>query len=176
MTNIIEEVKGMYKIIKLKNFRNTPGVTFDLLPMDMISKINSIDRVIHNKKAISPGPVGNVEHPWYMHEQQDDNLIVLHGIREVDIYTKEHGCVEHFTVTPDKILKNEELLYEGGAILVWSKGVFHRIISGEEGSASLNIAIHYEGFDIQTNFNIYDLDLATGDYKVIRNGFEDQNK
>lgn len=174
MSNIIEEVKDMYKIIKLRNFRNTPGVTFDLFPMDMISKVDSIDRVIHKKAAVSPGPVGDVEYPWYMHQHQDDNLIVLHGRREVDIYTKEHGKVEHFTVTPDKILKNGELIYEGGAILVWSKGVFHRIVSGEEGSASLNIAVHYDGFDINTNFSVYDLNVETGEYKVIRNGFEDQ--
>ncbi len=174
MSIILEEVKGMYKIIKLKRFRDTPGVNFDLFPMDAISKIDSIDRVIHQKKAISPGKVGNVERPWYMHEYQDDNLIVLHGQREVDIYNKEHGQVEHFTLTPNKIFKNGELLYEGGAILVWAKGVFHRIVSGEDGSASLNIAVHYDGFDINSNFDIYDLNLQTGDYKVIRNGFEDQ--
>ncbi len=35
MAKIIKEVKGLYKIIEFKTFRMTPGVTFDLLPIDM---------------------------------------------------------------------------------------------------------------------------------------------
>ena len=174
MSAIIDELPGLYQIIRMKAFRNTPGVVFDLFPLDMVPHIDSIDRVIHQKSAVSPGAVGDIERPWYMHEQQDDNLIVLHGRREVDVYTKEHGRVEHFTVTPDSIWKNGRLIYEGGAMLVWPCNVFHRIVSGEEGSASLNMAVHYDGFDIKTNFNIYDLNTENGDYKVIRYGYEDQ--
>lgn len=172
--HIIEEVKGLYRIIQLKPFRNTKGVTFDLFPMEAVPHIDSLDRVLHEHGAVSPGSVEGVERPWYMHPHQEDNLLVLHGKREVDIYTKEHGKIEHFTVYPDKILKNGELLYEGGAILVWPTGVFHRIVSGESGSASINLAVHHEGFDIRTNFNIYDLDVETGEYRKIRSGHEDQ--
>jgi hypothetical protein len=53
--------------------------------------------------------------------------------------------------------------------------VFHLITSDPiEGSASVNLATHYEGFDIETNFSIYDLDVDTGEYKVIRKGSLDQ--
>jgi hypothetical protein len=38
----------------------------------------------------------------------------------------------------------------------------------------VNLAVHYEGFDIRTNFNIYDVDVATGKFHVIRKGDEDQ--
>lgn len=172
--NIIEEVKNLYRIIELKTFRKTEGVIFDLFPMDSITHIDSIDRVLHNHSAVSPGPVGSVSHPWYMHPHQDDNLLVLHGKREVDIYNQAHGKVEHFTVYPDKILKNGKLLYSGGAMLVWPAGVFHRIVSGEDGSASINLAVHHEGFDIRTNFNIYDLKTETGEYNLIREGYKDQ--
>ncbi|MBL4935048.1 hypothetical protein JK636_04670 [Clostridium sp. YIM B02515] len=172
--NIIEEVKNLYSIIELKPFRKTEGVIFDLFPMDSIAHIDSIDRVLHEHSAVSPGPVGSVSHPWYLHPHQDDNLLVLHGRREVDIYNKAHGKVEHFTVYPDKILKNGELLYNGGAMLVWPAGVFHRIVSGEDGSASINLAVHHEGFDIRTNFNIYDLNTETGEYHLIREGHKDQ--
>jgi len=99
---------------------------------------------------------------------------VLHGIREVDIYTKAHGKVEHFTIYPDKIYKNGELVVEGGAVLVWPTGVFHRIVSGPDGSASINLAVRHEGFDVRTNFSIYDLNTETGDYHVIRKGDKDQ--
>ena len=100
--------------------------------------------------------------------------MVLHGTRRVELYSKTHGRMERFEVTADKITKNDHPLHEGPAMLVWPRGVFHRIESLEEGSASINFAVHYEGIDLRNNFNIYDLDLETGRFKVIREGFRDQ--
>jgi hypothetical protein len=52
---------------------------------------------------------------------------------------------------------------------------FHRIRSDEEsGSASINFAVRYEGFDVRTNFNVYDLDPVGGKYRMIRAGYLDQ--
>ena len=172
---IIEEVKNLYRIIPLKEFRRTKNVRFDVLDTALIPHIDSIDRVIHGPGALSPGSVGTVEHPWYMHPHQQDNLMVLHGTRFVEIFTPEHGRVEHFTVTVDKVCHGDKVCYEGAAMLVWPRGVFHRIIScPEQGSISVNFAVHYEGFDIRTNFNIYDLDTESGQFKVIRAGYLDQ--
>lgn len=172
---VIEEVEGLYRIIELTPFRKTEGVTFDLFPMDAVPHVDGIDRVLHKHGAISPGSVAGVERPWYLHQHQEDNLLVLQGVREVDIYSQKHGKVEHFTVYPDKIYKNGELIVEGGAVLVWPTGVFHRIQSGPEGSASINLAVRHEGFDVRTNFSIYDLNTETGEYRVIREGFKDQS-
>ncbi len=173
-SKIIEEVKDLYQIIAFKKFRDTPGVSFDIVPMENLKKIDSIDKVIHKSDALSPGPVGEIERPWYMHPHQADNLVVMHGIRVVEIFTKKHCKVETFKCTPDRIEKNGELIYEGGAMLVWPKYVFHRIVSGKQGSASINFAVHYEGFDIKTNFNIYQLDAETGKFSVLRKGASDQ--
>lgn len=174
MYEIIDEVEGLYQVIQFEDFRKTPGVTFNVMPQSIVKKSDSMDRVIHQHKAVSPGPIGEVIRPWYMHEFQDDNLAVLHGTREVDIYTPQHGQIEHFTVTPNDVYKNGERIATGGAMLVWPKGVFHRIVSGDEGSASMNLAIHYDGWDVRNNFNIYDVDTMTGHYTVIREGFKDQ--
>ena len=174
MDYIIEEVKGFYKIIKLKEFRRTPGVDFDILPNSLIPDIHAIDRVIHKSAAVSPGAIGDVKRPWYMHPHQADNLMVLYGTRHVDIYSLEHKVMKSFTVTPNKVVSDGNVICDEGAVLVWATNVFHRIISGEEGSASLNLAEHTEGFDIKTNFNIYDLNIDTGEYKVIREGHLDQ--
>jgi len=54
------------------------------------------------------------------------------------------------------------------------RGIFHRIVSGEEGSASLNFAVHYAGIDMRTNFNIYSLQQETGEFAVLREGYLDQ--
>ncbi len=174
MDYIIKEVQGLYKVIMLKEFRRTEGVAFDVLVKSMIPRVDAIDRVIHKGAAISPGPVGTVERPWYMHPHQDDNLFVLAGERHVEVYNHAHGKVEVFDITPEKIMQNGDLLYEGPALLVWPRNVFHRIRSGETGSASINMATHYEGFDIHTNFNIYDLNTVTGEHKMIRQGSLDQ--
>ncbi|MBU0730383.1 MAG: hypothetical protein KKE17_14670 [Proteobacteria bacterium] len=171
---IKKEIPGLYRIIPLVPFRRTPNVYFDIVPMQAIPGINAIDRVIHEKGAVSPGPVGDIPRPWYMHPHQDDNLMVLHGIRHVDIYTKKHGKIESFVVSANRIEKDDRILFDGPAMLVWPRGVFHRIRSAEGGSASLNFAVHYEGFDIKTNFNIYNLDTETGKFKTLREGYRDQ--
>jgi hypothetical protein len=140
-----------------------------------VGEVSAFDRVIHARGAVSPGPVGEVARPWYMHTHQVDNLLVLHGIRYVELYTPAHGRVEQFTVTPDLILHGDRVLYSGGAIMGWPLGVFHRIVSCErEGSASLNFALHTPGFDLRSNFSIYALDTATGAHRVIREGHLDQ--
>ena len=172
---ILEEVEGLYRIVALKTLRRTPGVRFDMVRLAALLRIDAIDRVIHEGGAVSPGPVGDVARPWYMHTHQDDNLLVLHGTRTIEIYTPAHGRIERFTVTADHVMRDGKLLNEAAAILVWPRGVFHRIESDPvEGSASLNLATHYDGFDIKTNFSIYDLDVATGAYRVIRKGNQDQ--
>ena len=101
--------------------------------------------------------------------------MVLYGTREIDIYTPEHGKIEHFTVTPEYVCHNGEKCYNGAVMLVWPCGVFHRIVSdAKTGSSSINFAVRFDKFDIKTNFNIYDVNTETGEYKVIRKGELDQ--
>ncbi len=171
----VDQVEGLYKVIPMTPLRHTPGVSFDVFPGKLLQQVNAVDRVIHRGGAISPGSVDDVERPWYMHSCQDDNLLVLHGTRYVDIYTPAHGRMESFVVRPDHVEKGGELLYDGACLLVWPRGVFHRIRSCPvDGSASLNFATHHEGFSVKTNFNVFDLDIETGDHRVIREGHLDQ--
>jgi hypothetical protein len=171
---ILDEVENLYKIIQLKEFRKTANVRFDSVESGEIPCIDGIDRVLHAPNAQSPGKLPACDAPWYMHPCQEDNLMVLYGTRFVEIFTPEYGKIERFTVSPNKIIHGEKI-YNCAAMLVWPCGVFHRIVSGEEGSASVNFAVRFEGFDIDTNFNIYSLDTETGKYSVIRKGALDQN-
>lgn len=171
---VFAEEPRFWRIIKLRKFRRTEGVAFDLVPMEALPKIDGIDRVIHRKRALSPGSVGSVERPWYIHTHQEDNLIVLQGKRTAEIYTLEHRRVETFAVTPDYVEHNGKIVYDGPAMVVWPCNVFHRIVTGDEGSASLNFALRHPGFDIDTAFNVYDLDVATGEYRLLREGSLDQ--
>ncbi len=174
MDFILDEVAQFWRIITLKPFRKTEGVSFDILPMKYLPKIDGVDRVVHKHGALSPGSVGDVKRPWYLHPQQEDNLLVLQGVRMVDIYSLKYRRLEHFTVEPERVFHNDKLVYEGPAMVVWPTNVFHRITSGENGSVSLNFAVRLPGFNIDTNFSVYDLDTKTGEYKVIREGKLDQ--
>ncbi len=171
---VIDRIDGLYEVVSMKPFRKTEGVVFDLVPKEIVEKTASVDRVIHEHNAISPGSIGDIERPWYFHPFQMDNLLVLNGYRTVELYNKDYGKIVIFEIHPDKIYKNGELIYEGGVMLKWPTKVFHRITSGEEGSASLNFAIRKEGFDIKTNFNIYNLDVDTGKFNLLREGYKDQ--
>lgn len=172
----IPAIEGLYSIIPMRVFRRTPGVAFDVLPHSSLPQVDAFDRVIHTCGAVSPGPVGDIERPWYMHTHQADNLMVLHGERYVELYTPAHGSIEAFNVTADTIRQGDTVLWDGPAMLVWPTGVFHRVNSSAElGSASINLATHIDGWDVRTNFSIYDLDIATGEYRVIREGYLDQD-
>ena len=164
----------LYRLIPLRTLRRTKGVKFDEMVPSDIPKIDGIDRVIHGPNSISPGPVGNIKRPWYMHSGQDDNLMVLQGERYIDIYEPNTKKSASFVVSPDKIYKNDKLYYDGAAMIVWPAGVYHRIISGSGGSISLNFATRTKEFDLDNNFNIYDLDKNTGKSKLLRKGIEDQ--
>lgn len=168
----------MYRLIPLRTLRNTAKVKFhEIVPSD-IPKIHGIDRVIHEAYATSPGPVDDcpnpVKRPWYMHTGQDDNLLVLQGERYVDIFCPIKKMFASFIITPDKIYKNNKLYHDSPAMIVWPAGIFHRIISGKDGSISINFATRGHSFDIDDNFNIYDLDISTGNSRLIKDGKEDQ--
>ena len=178
MTNesIIQQVEGVYRVLRLPRFRETPGVAFDVLPPKMVPRVDAIDRVIHEIGALSPGSVGEIKRPWYMHPNQDDHLLVLAGKRYVDLYSSILGRMVSFEVEPDRVTQGGETICDTACMLVWNRGVFHRIRSdAATGSRSVNLATHYPGFDINTNFSVYDLDVETGEYRVIRVGSEDQN-
>tara|TARA_Y100000389_G_scaffold204089_1_gene254945 strand:+ start:12112 stop:12663 length:552 start_codon:yes stop_codon:yes gene_type:complete len=164
----------MYRLIPLRVLRRTKGVKFDEMVPSDIPKVDGIDRVIHGPNSISPGPVDNVKRPWYMHVGQDDNLMVLQGSRYVDIFDPSTKTKASFVITPDKVYKNDKLYYDGPCMIVWPSGIFHRIISGKEGSISVNISTRTKDFDLKDNFNIYKLCTNTGNSVVIKNGNDDQ--
>lgn len=171
-------MRTLYRIIPLRVLRRTEGVKFDEMVPSDIPKINGIDRVIHGPNSISPGPIIegdiSVKRPWYMHPGQDDNLMVLHGTRYIDIFSPKTKDRASFIITPDKIYKNDKLYFNGPAMVVWPAGIFHRIISGSEGSISINFATRTDKFDIKDNFNVYDLNSKTGEYKLLKDGSDDQ--
>ncbi len=171
--DVLYKVDGFFKITALIPYRKTAGVIFDAIPVRDMARVEAIDRVIHDLGALSPGTVSGVERPWYLHEAQEDNLVVLAGFRDIEL--SKDGRLFHIRLTPRRLeIKGQEYI-DRPVMLSWSTGVFHRIQSSPEtGSASLNIPVRHPGFDLKTNFHIYDLDLETGASRIIREGHLDQ--
>ena len=164
----------LYRLIPLRVLRRTTGVKFDEMVPSDIPKIDGIDRVIHGPNSISPGPIDNIKRPWYMHKGQDDNLMVLQGERYIDVYEPKSKNSASFIVTPEKVYKNDKLYYDGPAMIVWPAGVYHRIISGEEGSISVNFSTRTKDFNLEDNFNIYGLNKYSGESILLKDGSDDQ--
>jgi hypothetical protein len=172
---IAEQIPGLYQVIPLQVLRRTKGVDFDIVPILKKKSIAAVDRVIHKTGAISPGSVGEVKRPWYMHPHQEDHLLVMHGERVVELWSERHPRIVRFHVSAGRILRDGKPTSGGPAMLAWPVRVFHRIQSDPLlGSASLNFAARHPGYDVLTNFNIYDLNPETGESKVIREGYKDQ--
>ena len=174
MGRIISEIKDFYKIIALDPFRQTDGVQFETIPPSLMPNVSSLDIVTHESSAYSPGKVGSIEKPWYMHPHQDDNLIVLKGTRSVEIYKPGFGRSRIIKVQQQSIFIDDVKIYDKPAMLIWFTGVFHRVHSEVHGSISINLAVHYPGFDLKNNFNIYYLNTEDGSYDLLRIGEMDQ--
>lgn len=174
---VFEPCPELCTILPLQPLRKTKGVLFDSLPIELLGAMAGGERVIHVPGAQSPGPVGDIVRPWYCHRCQDDHLLVFHGSRMVELYHPNCKRNYSFYVTSQEITVNGDILYSGGAILRWKAGVFHRIISSiKVGSASINFAKRYEGFDVRHEFDIHDLDIESGKSRVVRDGYLDQNE
>jgi hypothetical protein len=114
---------GMFHIIPTSILRKTPNVLFTKLPV--FEGLGGVDHVIHQPFAQSPTIKDRQDEKfWYMHTDQEDNLVVFSGKRTVELYTKSHNKIETFEVTCDEIKRNGKTLYKGEAILGWSKNVF----------------------------------------------------
>lgn len=174
MLNRRDIIQGVAYVIPLNPLRDTPNVHFHDVPQELTKDLAAIDRVEHGVGAFSPIAKDRPElRAWYMHPSQEDNLLVVCGQRNIELYTVEHGRIERFEATPHFIKHEGNIVHDGPALLGWGVNVFHRVVS-PGGSISMNFARHFKGFDKKENFNIYELDEATGKYSVVRAGHLDQ--
>jgi len=168
---IVRKVEWLFHVIPLNKLRETNKVTFELVPS--FNNIDAVDIVTHQPWARSPWSVWDKDNLWYMHNGQEDNLVTFSGTRFVELYNKEHWVIEKFEVSHAQIKWNGEVILDRAGILGWPTWVFHRPYS-PEWSVSMNFAVRNDTFDIDTEFNIYDVDTTTGAYEVVRLGKLDQ--
>ena len=85
----IEKKTWVYKdlafIIPMKLLRKTPSVEFYTIP-EVMKHLDAVDKVIHSPGAKSPMVKGDKNHYWYMHDYQEDKIVVHEGKRLIELY------------------------------------------------------------------------------------------
>lgn len=175
---------GFWELVPLELYRQRQGTDFNKVPMEQFrGTVNAMDHILSASCARSPGNVEGKQ-GWYMHANQQDNMLVLAGVRTTTLrrtFVREDGkrCAEGvdkqevFQMTPNEVRRNGVVVHQGPVILRIENNVLHRIESGTDGSSAVNFAVRTKRFDIDHEYDIFDCD-ESGLLTVIRQGKEDQ--
>lgn len=132
----------MFELIPYQKFRDTPSVRF----FDVtIPDSNARDLVAHEGPAVSPNNTKDGAWQFYLHPNQEDNLLALTGGRTFYL-------VNFAWEVPFHMVRLEA----NGAILRIPPGTFHRSISDPNGSLVLNQAVRTSAATLESEFRVYD--------------------
>ena len=131
----------MFELIPYEKFRDTPNVRFFDIT---IAHSNARDLVYHDGPAVSPNNASNGYWQFYLHPNQEDNLLALSGGRTFYL-------VNFAWEIPFHIVRLEA----NGDILRIPPGTFHRSVSDPEGSLVLNQAVRTAKASIVSEFRVY---------------------
>jgi hypothetical protein len=131
----------MFELIAYHKFRDTPSVRFFDIT---IAKSNARDLVFHEGAAVSPNNSAEGYWQFYLHPNQEDNLLAVSGGRTFYL-------VNFAWENPFHIVR----LKANGDILRIPPGTFHRSVSDDEGSLVLNQAVRTVGATIASEFRVY---------------------
>lgn len=115
------------------------------------------------------------------HEIVPSDIPSIHGIDRVihEPYATSPGPVDDGARTVRRPwymhpAQDDNRLVLSGERFVWPAGIFHRIVTGQHGSISVNLSTRRRGFSLDDNFNVYDLETTTGRSVLLRDGKDDQ--
>ncbi len=131
----------MFELIPYQKFRDTPSVRF----FDVtIADSNARDLVFHEGAAVSPNNDPEGSWQFYLHPNQEDNLLTLSGGRTFYL-------VNLSWENPFHIVRLEA----NGDILRIPPGTFHRSVSDATGSLVLNQAVRTARATVASEFRVY---------------------
>lgn len=132
---------AMFEFISYEKFRDTPSVRFFDIT---ISNSNARDLVFHDGPATSPNNSSEGYWQFYLHPNQEDNLLALTGGRT--FYLVNFAWEQPFHIVR---------LQANGSILRIPPGTFHRSVSDPNGSLVLNQAVRTAAATIESEFRVY---------------------
>jgi hypothetical protein len=131
----------MFELIPYQKFRDTPSVRF----FDVtIANSNARDLVFHEGAAVSPNNDSEGAWQFYLHPNQEDNLLALSGGRT--FYLVNFSWEKPFHIVR---------LEANGDILRIPPGTFHRSVSDATGSLVLNQAVRTARATVASEFRVY---------------------
>lgn len=131
----------MFERIPYQKFRDTPNVRFFDIT---IAHSNARDLVYHEGAAISPHNTPEGYWQFYLHPNQEDNLLALTGGRTFYL-------VNFAWKVPFHLVRLEA----NGDILRIPPGTFHRSVSDPAGSLVLNQAVRTARATVASEFRVY---------------------
>ncbi|MFQ3616825.1 MAG: redox protein [Cyanobacteriota bacterium] len=131
----------MFDLISYRKFRDTPSVRFFDIT---IANSNARDLVFHDGPAISPNNSDDGHWQFYMHPNQEDNLLALSGGRTFYLVNFSWDYPFHIV-----------RLESNGKILRIPPGTFHRSVSDPDGSLVLNQAVRTAAATVESEFRVY---------------------
>jgi hypothetical protein len=131
----------MFELVPYEKFRDTPKVRFFDIT---IANSNARDLVFHDGPAISPQDSADGSWQFYLHPNQEDNLLALSGGRTFYLVNFSWDYPFHMV-----------RLQAGGEILRLPPGTFHRSVSDPEGSLVLNQAVRTAAATVASEFRVY---------------------
>jgi uncharacterized RmlC-like cupin family protein len=131
----------MFELIPYQKFRDTPSVRFFDIT---IATSNARDLVFHEGAAVSPNNSAEGYWQFYLHPNQEDNLLSLSGGRT--FYLINFAWEQPFHIVR---------LEANGDILRIPPGTFHRSVSDSTGSLVLNQAVRTDKATVASEFRVY---------------------
>lgn len=131
----------MFELIPYEKFRDTPNVRFFDIT---IPNSNARDLVFHDGPAVSPNNSATGYWQFYLHPNQEDNLLALTGGRT--FYLVNFAWEQPFHIVR---------LEANGDILRIPPGTFHRSVSDPNGSLVLNQAVRTAKASVASEFRVY---------------------
>ncbi|HEY9886792.1 MAG TPA: hypothetical protein V6D02_00225 [Candidatus Obscuribacterales bacterium] len=157
----------MFELISFHRFRDTPSVQFFDIT---VQSSNARDLVFHDGPATSPHNAPGGAWQFYLHPNQEDNLLAVSGGRT--FYLVNFAWAYPF---------HEVRLEANSHILRLPPGTFHRSVSDPKGSLVLNQAVRTQRATVDTEFRVYNSAaiprlqrLLTSGLRPQRHGFADE--
>ncbi|MDB9527988.1 redox protein [Oscillatoria sp. CS-180] len=131
----------MFELLSFHRFRDTPSVQFfDITVLDS----NARDLVFHEGPATSPNNSSEGAWQFYLHPNQEDNLLAVAGGRTFYLVNFSWEYPFHKV----RLDANQH-------ILRLPPGTFHRSVSDPNGSLVLNQAVRTARASIKSEFRVY---------------------
>lgn len=154
----------MFELISFHRFRDTPSVQFFDITVE---ESNARDLVFHEGPATSPNNTNKDAWQFYLHPNQQDNLLAVSGGRT--FYLVNFAWEYPF---------HEVRLDANRHILRLPPGTFHRSVSDLKGSLVINQAVRTAQATVASEFRVYNSDeiprlrrLLNSGLRPMRHGF-----